>query len=68
MPCFYFNGIGSIIKAFKIACLSYNPNDIIFEGKSYTRKQLLEYRRSAGLGDLAGIGDNSRRLMFGNCV
>ena len=34
--------IPSLVKAFKMACLSYKPSPVAFEQKSFDRNQLVE--------------------------
>jgi len=32
----------TLVKAFKMACLSYKPSPVVFESKSFDRNQLIE--------------------------
>ena len=34
--------IPKLIKAFKMACLTYNPSTVFFESREYQRNQLIE--------------------------
>jgi hypothetical protein len=36
----------AVVKAFKMACLSYTPSDVPFEKTKYTRNELIESKNT----------------------
>ena len=48
---------------FKAACLQYRPSDVVYEGQSFERKELIEEKEKLIRGVLGGLKHSHQ---FGN--